>query len=416
MFATDMTVGCRSAIAERLESLRGRQLSPEHDPWDPYLTRPALGGYALTSIEVTTTHLCHLRCRHCAVGHVLVTKEDEGLPVETILAALDEVDTLLTLSITGGEPLVSPASVKRYVRPLLRYARQRRLYTQVNTTLTLPLEAYLEVAPDIDVIHISFNYEGPDDFVRVAYAQAPPAAGPDRRRRAGYRLYERLVENLHGLAERGYRIAAETIMTTDTLPKLHRIHGLLARLGTWRHEVHPLYPSDFAASMALPSLDDYREGVHRLLDHHDPSVWLLFGTLPFFPCSPDPSDRALLAKLHEEPNTTVRNDPDGRCRLNVDALTGLVQVSDFADCPPLGRLGEASLPALFQRWLDCSLARQLHCHCPAVRCLGPNVIVAQTYYPDVDFQARSGSVTAWPAAERPTAGAQPLRADRVAAP
>lgn len=42
-----------------------------------------------------------------------------------------------------------------------------------------------------------------------------------------------------------------------------------------------MYPADFASALEAASLKDIRKGIHTLLDHRDPDVWMLFGTLPF---------------------------------------------------------------------------------------------------------------------------------------
>ncbi len=83
-----------------------------------------------------------------------------------------------------------------------------------------------------------------------------------------------------------------------------------------------MYPSAFASRLPILSLDEFRQAIHALLDHRNPSLWMLFGTLPFFACSDSPEDRRVVQRLREEPNVTVRNDPDGRNRLNVNLFTG----------------------------------------------------------------------------------------------
>ena len=58
----------------------------------------------------------------------------------------------------------------------------------------------------------------------------------------------------------------------------------------------------------------------------------------------------LVKRLREEPNVTVRNDPDGRNRLNVSTFTGEVFVTDFANEPPLGNIHDDWADAIFARW------------------------------------------------------------------
>ncbi len=95
-----------------------------------------------------------------------------------------------------------------------------------------------------------------------------------------------------------------------------------------------LCTSDFASALETASLDDIRAGIHRLLDVRNEDVWMLFGTLPFYPCNEQEEDLALLNRLYKEKNVTVRNDPDGRSRLNVNIFDGNVIVTDFGDEGP----------------------------------------------------------------------------------
>jgi radical SAM/CxCxxxxC motif protein YfkAB len=89
---------------------------------------------------------------------------------------------------------------------------------------------------------------------------------------------------------------------------------------------------------------------------------------------------------------TVRNDPDGRNRLNVNLFTGDVFVTDFADLPALGNMANDTLDSIFDRWLAHPLNNKVNCHCDAAGCCGPNLLVADAYYRDVDFKSRRAVV------------------------
>ena len=149
-----------------------------------------------------------------------------------------------------------------------------------------------------------------------------------------------------------------------------------------------MYSSSFASSLETLSLDEIRESIHHLLDIRDQETWMLFGTLPFYSCIGKEEDLELLKRLSHEKNVTVRNDPDGRSRLNVNIFTGDVIVTDFGDTPPLGNIQNDRLVDVFDSWLNTKLASSLNCHCPHVQCLGPNLLVKNSYYPEVDFQNR----------------------------
>jgi radical SAM/CxCxxxxC motif protein YfkAB len=365
-----------------------KPISPSWDPWDAWYTRSENGSYELTSVEFTVTNLCNLRCEHCAVGEALVEKDGAPLPVDQLIRRLDEVETLLTLSITGGEPILNPRVVNETIRPLLRYARSRGIYTQLNSNLTLPLSRYEDWIEDLDVLHISYNYRDVHDFYRIAFQKY----GKEVSLSAAETLFERMKENARTLSKNGVFVSAESLLSPFTAQHIVKMHRDIAEMGCRRHEVHPLYPSDFAKEMKLLTLDEYRETILRLLDGRDPNVWILFGTLPFFPCSDKRADIDLWLRLHREANLTVRQDPDGRNRLNINAFTGDVIVTDFGDVPPLGNIMHDRLTEIFDRWLDHPMAKKHHCFCQEAHCAGPNILVSNAYYRDWDFTERREKV------------------------
>ncbi|OXS80020.1 radical SAM/CxCxxxxC motif protein YfkAB [Domibacillus enclensis] len=363
-----------------------QKISPEFDPWESYLDIDLTGAARLSNIELTTTTLCNMRCEHCAVGYTLQTKDPEALPLSLILKRLDEIPELRSLSITGGEPMLSKKSVEHYVEPLLRYAHERGIYTQMNSNLTIDAGRYEKIAPYLDVLHISHNWGTVDDFVEAGFANMERKPSYSQRET----LFTRMIENSRILSGAGVMVSAETMLNKRTLPHMAHIHRQITdEMNCARHELHPMYPSDFASALESLSLDETRDAIHQLLDVRREDVWMLFGTLPFFACSPDERDRALIERLQQEPLVTVRNDPDGRSRLNVNIFTGDIIVTDFADAPSLGNIQENALQQAYQTWSSSALSKEIDCHCASVRCLGPNLLVKKAYYPDVDFTQRT---------------------------
>ncbi|MFD0050533.1 radical SAM/CxCxxxxC motif protein YfkAB [Actinomycetes bacterium NPDC127524] len=364
-------------------------ITPEHDPWEAYMDIEEYGKLALTNVEFTTTTLCNMRCEHCAVGYTLQPKDPVALPLELLLSRLEEIPALRSLSITGGEPMLSLKSVKNYVLPLLKYARSRGVRTQINSNLTLDLDRYLEIAPYLDVLHISHNWGTLDDFIDGGFAMMDRK--PTREQRA--KLFYRMIENSRALAQAGVLVSAETMLNKRTLPHLEHIHKQITEeMGCQRHEVHPMYPSDFASALETLPLEKTREAIHHLLDIRNEDVWMLFGTLPFYPCSSKPEDLELLKRLYSSKKVTVRNDPDGRSRLNVNIFTGEVIVTDFGDAPSLGNITTSPLSQSYETWMNSKLAAQLNCHCSSVRCLGPNVLVKNAYYANTDFRSMKTNI------------------------
>lgn len=367
-----------------------KKLSPKYDPWETYLDIEQYGQLVLTNIEFTTTVLCNMRCEHCAVGHTLQTQEPDGLPLELIIKCLDEIPHLRTMSFTGGEPILSKKTLEGYIIPLLKYAHERGIRTQLNSNLTLDINHYDKIIPYLDVLHISHNWGTEEDFIEGAFARMERKPTIEQRRK----LFRNLIENSRILSENGVMVSAETMLSKRTKPHLEHIHHqIVHEMKCSRHEVHPMYPSSFASSLETLTIDEIRECIHHLLDIRDQNTWMLFGTLPFYACMNNESDLALIQRLSQEKNVTVRNDPDGRSRLNVNIFTGDIIVTDFGDMPPLGNIQTDKLTDAFDKWLETDLARSLNCHCPNVQCLGPNVLVKNVYYKDVDFSKRQSLIS-----------------------
>ncbi|WP_040206148.1 radical SAM/CxCxxxxC motif protein YfkAB [Neobacillus jeddahensis] len=370
--------------------LKTRKISPLFDPWEAYLDIEEYGKPQLTNIEFTTTTLCNMRCEHCAVGYTLQTKDPVGLPLELLVQRLEKIPTLRSLSITGGEPMLSLSSVKNYVMPILKYAHERGVRTQINSNLTLDLARYELIMPYLDVLHISHNWGTVDDFVEGGFARMDKK--PDYQQREKY--FKRIIENSRELVKAGVMVSAETMLNKRTLPHLEKIHRqIVDEMLCQRHEVHPMYPSDFASNLETLSLNEIREAIHHLLDVRDEKVWMLFGTLPFYACSSKQEDLDLLKRLYQSKNVTVRNDPDGRSRLNVNIFNGDIIVTDFGDTPPLGNIKTTNLLSAYEEWQSSALAKELSCHCPAVSCLGPNVLVKNSYYQETDFTNQYNRIT-----------------------
>ncbi|QZT33283.1 radical SAM/CxCxxxxC motif protein YfkAB [Caldalkalibacillus thermarum TA2.A1] len=380
----------KQAEKQVIQPVNRESLLPDErhiDPWESLFRRNELGTNRLTSVEFTVTNLCNLRCEHCAVGDVLTVKESETrIPLSLLLKRLDEVELLDTLSITGGEPMYNKEIIAEYIVPLLRYAKERGAQTQINSNLTLDLSRYESVLPYVDVLHISYNYRDAEDFYHIAYARHMHQVSFAQ----AEKTFQRLVDNTKALAQAGVFVSAESLLTPFTRDKIGQIHHLIKEMGCQRHEVHPLYPSDFARNMQVLTLDELRETYHRLLDERDPDLWILFGTLPFYACSQNEADLALIKRIYSTPNTTVRNDPDGHNRLNCNIFTGEVTVTDFGDVDPLGHIEQDSLTTCFERWQEHPAFKPMKCCCPQAQCNGPNLLVIHTYYQGVDFRNRHG--------------------------
>lgn len=259
-----------------------------HDEWEPYIDIDQHGKLTLSNIEFTTTNLCNMRCSHCAVGYTLLTKELPAIPADEIIRKLDEVETLRTMSFTGGEPLLTKKGIKDNLLPLLKYAKSRGIKTQINSNLTLPMSHYELVAPYLDVMHISHNWCDEKEFVETGFAMMEKTPSVEYRGN----LYRNIFDNARELSKGGMFVSAETMLNRNTVPFMEKIHHEVANeMLCKRHEIHPMYASDFAESLETIGLDEYRKAINEILDYRNKDIWVLFGTLPFYPCSRDERDQ-----------------------------------------------------------------------------------------------------------------------------
>lgn len=361
------------------------KISIHNDPWEAYNDVEKYGETKLSNIEFTTTTLCNMRCAHCAVGYTLQLKDPNTIDMNTIFKRLDEVEHLSTLSVTGGEPMFSKKSIKETVIPILKYAQDRGIYTQMNSNLTINYDRYEPIIDLVDVMHISHNWGTIDEFAEVGFHvmdKKPPLA-------ARYKLYEQMIENSRKLSEAGMFVSAETMLNKSTLPYLEKIHNEIVNdMKCARHEVHPMYPSDFASDLNVLTTEETKAAIRKLLSFRNQETWMLFGTLPILPCSFDKDDLLFLDEVNNAKNVTVRNDPDGRSRLNVNVFTGDVIVTDFGDeTGTIENIIATPLQDIYDKWKVSALNQSINCHCPKVKCLGPNLLVKNMYYPNVDFKA-----------------------------
>ncbi|WP_414048666.1 radical SAM/CxCxxxxC motif protein YfkAB [Macrococcus animalis] len=367
------------------------KISIDNDPWEAYNDVQKYGETKLSNIEFTTTTLCNMRCAHCAVGYTLQLKDPDTIDMKSIFKRLDEVEYLSTLSVTGGEPMFSKKSIKETVIPILKYAQQRGIYTQMNSNLTINYERYEPIIDLVDVMHISHNWGTIDAFAEVGFHvmdKKPPLA-------SRYRLYEQMIENARKLSEAGMFVSAETMLNKSTLPYLEKIHHEIVNdMKCARHEVHPMYPSDFASDLNVLTIEETKAAIRQLLSFRNQETWMLFGTLPILPCSINQDDLAFLNEVNNAKNVTVRNDPDGRSRLNVNVFTGDVIVTDFGDeTGTIENIIKTPLQTIYDKWKASELNKSLNCHCPKVKCLGPNLLVKNMYYPDVNFKSNQIRMT-----------------------
>jgi MoaA/NifB/PqqE/SkfB family radical SAM enzyme len=109
------------------------------------------------SIELT--HRCNLACVHCYVNLPAADREASRreLTTEEIETLLDELaaEGLLTLTLTGGEPLVRPDFPRIY-----RYAHEKGILVTVYSNATLITDAIVQLFRDCPPVTVDSTMYG----------------------------------------------------------------------------------------------------------------------------------------------------------------------------------------------------------------------------------------------------------------
>ncbi|WP_423220738.1 hypothetical protein [Bacillus paralicheniformis] len=125
-----------------------------------------------------------------------------------------------------------------------------------------------------------------------------------------------------------------------------------------------------------------RVQIARLPDRPTTLDYIQYLFTDFFECHGDRTygdDAAIVggvAKYHGMPVTVIGHQRGKDTKENL--------VRNF----PLGNIKTDSLPEAYDKWRQTKLSKELNCRCTNVRCLGPNVLVKNSYYQDTDFSLR----------------------------
>ena len=93
---------------------------------------------------------CNLKCNYCDTDFLDGTNFEE-YDVEGLLKRVDEFKNYHSISLTGGEPLLSTAFLKHFLPRV-----EKKIYLETNATLA---EKLLEIKPFVDIISADIKLE-----------------------------------------------------------------------------------------------------------------------------------------------------------------------------------------------------------------------------------------------------------------
>lgn len=111
-----------------------------------------------TTVSLNLTHLCNLRCEMCGQWRRQDVYRREFLPLEKLQGLVDELSAARPkFYLWGGEPLLYPE-----LAGLLRYLREKRQYTIINTNGVL-LKKFAAELVGLEVDGLDLSLDGPPE-------------------------------------------------------------------------------------------------------------------------------------------------------------------------------------------------------------------------------------------------------------
>ena len=165
---------------------------------------PITGGVALT-------HRCNLKCIHCYAGPEEHSIANGELPTERWLALLDEMAAAgcVFLLITGGDPLIRPDFAEIY-----RHAKKAGMMITLFTNGILIDDELLELFGELPprVVEISIYGATAATHDRITGIEGS---------------FDRLIEKIEKLLERGVRLRMKSILMKPNEPEFADIRSLV---------------------------------------------------------------------------------------------------------------------------------------------------------------------------------------------
>lgn len=206
---------------DRLSQMRAGELGSVHS-WE-----------LVTAVDGPGTRLtvflagCPLRCLYCHNPDTMQMRRGEPVTADELLARIARYRGVFAVSgggltISGGEPLMQPA----FVRRVLRGAKEMGIHTTVDTSGYLGAHCTDEMLEDIDLVLLDVKSGDPETYRRVTGRDLAPTLQFGRRLAAsGTEVWVRFVlvpgltddrANVDAVAD--YVATVSTVSRVEVLP------------------------------------------------------------------------------------------------------------------------------------------------------------------------------------------------------
>ena len=170
---------------------------------------------------------CPLRCLYCHNPDTMEMRRGTDVSADDLLARIARYRGVFAatgggLTISGGEPLMQPA----FVRRLLRGAKEMGIHTTIDTSGYLGTHLSDEMLDDVDLVLLDVKSGDPDTYRRVTGRELQPTLDFGRRLAArGTEIWIRFVlvpgltgdvDNVEAVAS--YVASLSTVARVEVLP------------------------------------------------------------------------------------------------------------------------------------------------------------------------------------------------------
>ncbi len=210
------------------------------------------------ALNVMTTWMCNLRCRHCSVADRLVTTETEELSVERLLAFCERYQNkyhpkVVRMLFCGGEPLLRPDLITAITAGARKIFSHITFQTTTNLTIELSPEVWTALA---GLDHIGISVDGLERYHNMQRRplELTGLANP----------FQRTIDNLKELLIAGYRNRVSVQAAVATTKYYRDFYRFFLKLGLSKdriaykiHHPSPAWPKPtdlFLKTLSTPTI------------------------------------------------------------------------------------------------------------------------------------------------------------------
>jgi radical SAM protein with 4Fe4S-binding SPASM domain len=209
---------------------------------------PQDGAALIRELRLAISYQCNLRCEHCYVPverrveyHKYFPDELTVEEIEKLLDVASEHLGLRAISITGGEPLITP--VWSRTEPIMRRALENEVRVRITTggAGQIPISDVLAAARNSDNLSFQVSLDGAE------------AATVNKMRGRSY-AYTRATKTIGEIAARGVQVQVRYTITEANYSQTQACYDKVTELGATAFVAKPVFSTGEARRGDMPQV------------------------------------------------------------------------------------------------------------------------------------------------------------------